>query len=58
MILVVGATGTLGGRIARDLLAKGKEVRILVRDPSPSAEMAALGMATSAGSLVAAGAQA
>jgi NADH dehydrogenase len=58
MILVVGATGTLGGRIARDLLAKGKEVRILVRDPSPSAEMAALGMATSAGSLVAAGARA
>jgi uncharacterized protein YbjT (DUF2867 family) len=27
MILVVGATGTLGGRIARDLLAKGKGVR-------------------------------
>lgn len=58
MILVVGATGTLGGRVARDLLAKGKEVRILVREPSPSAEMAAAGMATSADSLVAVGAQA
>lgn len=57
MILVVGATGTLGGRIARDLLAKGKEVRILVRHPSPSTEMAAMGMATSAESLIAAGAQ-
>ncbi|HMQ29738.1 MAG TPA: NmrA family NAD(P)-binding protein [Chloroflexaceae bacterium] len=41
MILIAGATGTLGGRIARDLLAKGKEVRILVRKPSASAELAA-----------------
>lgn len=38
MILVVGATGTLGGRITRGLLEQGKEVRILVRDPSPSVE--------------------
>lgn len=58
MILVVGATGTLGGRIVRELLAKGRDVRILVRDPSPSAAMAAMGMATSAESLLAAGAQA
>lgn len=58
MILVVGATGTLGDRIVRDLLAKGKEVRILVRDPSPSTEIAAMGMATSSESLTAAGAQA
>lgn len=58
MILIVGATGTLGGRIARDLLAKGKQVRILARDPSPSTEMAPMGMATSAESLIAAGAQA
>ena len=57
MILVVGATGTLGGRIARDLLVKGKDVRILVRDPSPSTEMAAVGMATSAESLIDTGAQ-
>ena len=58
MILIVGATGTLGGRIVHDLLAKCKDVRILVRDPSPSSKMAAVGMATSAESLIAAGAQA
>jgi NADH dehydrogenase len=58
MILVVGATGTLGGRITRDLLAKGKAVRILVRDRSPSTALAVAGMATSAESLVAAGAEA
>jgi NADH dehydrogenase len=58
MILVAGATGTLGGRIVRKLLAQGKEVRILLRDPSPSAEMAPMGMATSAESLITAGAQA
>jgi uncharacterized protein YbjT (DUF2867 family) len=58
MILVVGATGTLGGRIARGLLELGKDVRILVREPSPSAELAQIGMATSADSLTSAGAQA
>jgi NADH dehydrogenase len=57
MILVVGATGTLGGRIVRGLLAQGKDVRILVRDPSPSVELAPIGLATDAESLVAAGAQ-
>ena len=40
MILIVGATGTLGGRITRRLLEAGKEVRILVRHNSPSAELA------------------
>ena len=58
MILVVGATGTLGGRIVRGLLEQGKEVRILVRENSPSDEMASIGMATSADSLIAVGAQA
>jgi len=57
MILVVGATGTLGGRIVRSLLEQGKEVRILVRDNSPSDEMAQIGMATAADSLIAEGAQ-
>ncbi len=36
MILVVGATGILGGMITCELLARGKEVRILVRWNSPS----------------------
>ena len=31
MILVVGATGSLGGRIARGLLAQGKAMRFLDR---------------------------
>jgi uncharacterized protein YbjT (DUF2867 family) len=57
MILVVGATGTLGGRITRGLLRQEKEVRILVRDPSPSVELAPMGLATSADTLVTAGAQ-
>jgi uncharacterized protein YbjT (DUF2867 family) len=34
MILVVGATGTLGGRVARMLLAQGQPVRILARSQS------------------------
>jgi uncharacterized protein YbjT (DUF2867 family) len=34
MILVVGATGNLGGRVARMLLAQGQPVRILVRPQS------------------------
>lgn len=57
MILVVGATGTVGGRIVRGLLEQGKDVRILVRDPSPSTELAPMGLATDAETLVAAGAQ-
>lgn len=57
MILVVGATGKVGGAITRQLLEQGKEVRILVRENSPSAQLAPLGMATDAGTLIAAGAQ-
>jgi NADH dehydrogenase len=40
MILVVGATGQLGGAITRQLLAQGKEVRILVRRDSASEQLA------------------
>jgi len=56
-ILVVGATGRLGGVITQALLAQGREVRILVRRNSPSVELAKQGLATSAEALVAAGAQ-
>jgi uncharacterized protein YbjT (DUF2867 family) len=56
MILVVGATGILGGMITRQLLDEGKEVSILVRHNSPSEQMALQGMATSAKSLISAGA--
>src|SRR5512139_4013178 len=58
MILVVGATGRLGGTIVKKLLAKGKPVRILSRPDSPAEEMAKQGLAVPAAELVAAGAQA
>jgi uncharacterized protein YbjT (DUF2867 family) len=57
MILVVGATGVVGGLIAQRLLEQGKEVRILVRRDSVSAQLAETGQATSAESLIEAGAQ-
>lgn len=57
MILIVGATGIVGGMIARRLLEQEKEVRILVRENSPSEQMAPQGMATSAPSLIEAGAK-
>jgi uncharacterized protein YbjT (DUF2867 family) len=57
MILVAGATGVLGGMITQRLLETGEEVRILVRRESPSEELARQGLATSAGSLIEAGAQ-
>jgi len=57
MILVVGATGLLGGMITRQLLEKGENVRILVRHNSPSEELAKQGMATPAQSLIDAGVQ-
>jgi len=35
MYLIVGATGSLGGRVAMELLARGEPVRALVRAASP-----------------------
>ena len=57
MILVVGATGVVGGMIAHRLLEQGKEVRILVRRDSVSAQLAEAGRATSVESLIEAGAE-
>jgi len=57
MILVVGATGVVGGMIARGLLEQGKEVRALVRRDSPSSQLAQQGFATSAETLIETGAQ-
>lgn len=57
MVLVIGATGLLGGMIVRQLLAQGKPVRIVVRPNSPSTELAKAGMATSAQELIDAGAE-
>jgi uncharacterized protein YbjT (DUF2867 family) len=57
MILVVGATGVVGGMIARRLLDEEKEVRVLVRRDSPSSQLVQRGLATSAEELIEAGAQ-
>jgi NADH dehydrogenase len=57
MILVVGATGILGGMITQRLLSEGRDVRILVRHNSASEKMVLQGIATSARSLIDAGAQ-
>jgi uncharacterized protein YbjT (DUF2867 family) len=57
MILVVGATGILGGMITQQLLREGKNVCILVRHNSPAEVMAAQGMATSPRSLIEDGAE-
>ena len=57
MILVVGATGQVGGAIAQKLLAEGRSVRVLLRPNSPSEQMAAQGLATPAAVLTGAGAE-
>jgi len=44
MILVAGATGSLGGRIVRDLVESGDKVRVLVRAGSDYSHLAQLGV--------------
>ncbi len=56
MILVAGATGVVGGMIARGLLEQGKEVRVLVLRDSPSSQLVQQGLATSAETLSESGA--
>lgn len=58
MNLTVGATGILGGMITQQLLAEGRQVRVLLRSNSPAEQMAQQGMATSPQALIQAGAQA
>lgn len=41
--LVTGATGFIGGHLARALLARGEQVRALVRDPKRGTELQSLG---------------
>jgi NAD(P)H dehydrogenase (quinone) len=43
MFAVTGITGKVGGQVARDLLAKGHEVRAIVRTRAKGEEWAALG---------------
>jgi NADH dehydrogenase len=51
MILVVGATGQLGGTIARQLLELGQPVRILVREGSPYEDLVSAGAEPALGDL-------
>lgn len=51
MILIVGATGRLGGLIARTLLDLGKPVRILVRAGSSAEDLVAAGAEAATGDL-------
>lgn len=51
MILVVGATGRLGGRIAHRLLADGRSVRVLVRSRSDSRSLIEAGAQAVVGDL-------
>jgi NADH dehydrogenase len=51
MILVVGATGRLGGLITRLLLARGETVRALVRNPSECGWLTAAGATLAVGDL-------
>jgi len=47
--LVTGATGFVGGRLARQLRARGHEVVTVARTPARAAELAALGVEIHAG---------
>lgn len=58
MILVVGATGSLGGRIVRKLLVQKKPVRVLDRKNPISLELARQGRANFVDSFIQAGAEA
>src|SRR6185503_16484550 len=42
-ILVTGATGYIGGRLARQLLAEGRTVRAMARDPRRLAALEQIG---------------
>ena len=51
-VLVVGATGDLGGRVVRELLKRGKHVRALVREGSDAEALAAEGVEIARGDLL------
>lgn len=57
MILIVGATGILGGLITQKLQREGKDIRILVRPNSPAEQMALQRMASSPQVLIEGGAE-
>lgn len=50
-IVITGATGTIGQEVAKALLAKKADVRVLVRDPNKAGDLKALGAEVVAGDL-------
>lgn len=52
MILLVGATGDLGGRVARRLCSAGQEVRCLLRQNTDGAHLQAIGAEIVRGDLI------
>ena len=51
MVLIVGATGKLGGRITRELLSRGVKVRALIRPRSAAGSLKRMGAETVNGDL-------
>lgn len=51
MILVIGGTGMLGGRIVRRLVGRGEKVRALIRDSSGKKGLSEIGTETAWGDL-------
>ncbi len=51
MFVIAGATGHVGGIVARDLLAQGKKVKVIVRDTAKAAAWSSKGAEVAIGSL-------
>jgi uncharacterized protein YbjT (DUF2867 family) len=51
-VLVVGATGSLGGQVVDELLARGKKVRALVRPGSSASKLEAKGVEIARGNML------
>ena len=51
-VLVVGGTGMLGGQVATELLARGKQVRALVRPPSDATHLERAGAEIARGDMM------